>query len=64
MALGSDHRHCKVCGKVVKAGAETCGDACAETRSRRLASAKNQRYLLYGLIAFILLLFVASFFGV
>ncbi|HTT16995.1 MAG TPA: DUF2116 family Zn-ribbon domain-containing protein [Thermoplasmata archaeon] len=64
MMRDADHRHCKVCGAVTKPGNDTCSDACADVRARRMASAKNQRYVLYGLIAFILVLFIASYAGV
>lgn len=61
MPTDGDHRHCKVCGRVTKPDAETCSSACAAERARRLSAARNWRYLLYGTIAFVLLLFLTSF---
>ncbi len=61
MPIEGDHRHCKVCGKVVKPGADTCSDACAATRERRRSSARNYRYLLYLTMGVLVVLFLASF---
>jgi predicted nucleic acid-binding Zn ribbon protein len=61
MPAEGDHRHCKVCGRVTKVGQDTCSDACAQDRARRVASARNYRYLLYGTIGILLILFVVSF---
>jgi len=59
--LEGDHRHCKVCGRVTKPDSETCSAKCASERERRMASAKNTRYLLYGMIAFLVILLLTSF---
>jgi predicted nucleic acid-binding Zn ribbon protein len=56
-----DHRHCKVCGRVTKPDSETCSATCATERERRLSSARNYRYLLYGTISILLILFLSSF---
>jgi predicted nucleic acid-binding Zn ribbon protein len=56
-----DHRHCKVCGKVTKPSSETCSEACAAERQRRRGTANNYRYLLYGTLAFLVLLLLSSF---
>ena len=61
MALASDHRHCKVCGKVTKGDNETCGAACTAERERRVRSAKTYRYALYGAIAILLLVLAVGF---
>ena len=61
MPSDGDHRHCKVCGRVTKPDAETCSAACAAERARRLSSARTYRYILYGAIALVLLLFLSSF---
>lgn len=61
MPSDGDHRHCKVCGRVTKPDSETCGPACAAERSRRLQASRNYRYLLYGTIAILALLFLSSF---
>ena len=61
MPNDGDHRHCKVCGRVTKPDADTCSAKCASERERRLSSARNYRYLLYGLIAFLAILLLSSY---
>jgi predicted nucleic acid-binding Zn ribbon protein len=56
-----DHRHCKVCGRVTGPKSETCSAECAATREQRLRAGRNYRYLLYGTIALILILFLSSY---
>lgn len=56
-----DHSHCRVCGKVCDPGEETCSKACAKERQRRVESRRNYAYIMYALIAFIVLLFVVSY---
>ena len=60
MPTDADHRHCKVCGRVTKPDHETCSATCAEERERRLRSARGYRYLLYGTIAVLLILFLST----
>jgi predicted nucleic acid-binding Zn ribbon protein len=45
--LGEDHRHCKVCGKVVPPGEEVCSKVCRRKREENLQSRKNLMYLIY-----------------
>jgi predicted nucleic acid-binding Zn ribbon protein len=61
MVEPGDHRHCKVCGKVCATGSETCSKACARERERRAETRRNYSYLLYAMIAFLVLLFASSF---
>jgi len=61
VAEPDDHRHCKVCGKVCDPGSETCSKACARERTKRMESRRTYSYLLYAMIAFLVLLFIASF---
>ena len=61
MPVEGDHRHCKVCGRVTKPDAETCSDACAERRARRVSTARTYQYLLYGAIGILLILFLLSY---
>jgi predicted nucleic acid-binding Zn ribbon protein len=61
MTAEGDHRHCKVCGRVTKPGAETCSAACADQRARRVSSARTYQYLLYGAIAVLLIVFLVSY---
>ncbi len=60
MPTDGDHRHCKVCGRVTKPDQETCSAACAEQRAQRVRTARNYRYLLYGAIAILLILFLST----
>jgi predicted nucleic acid-binding Zn ribbon protein len=53
-----DHRHCKVCGKVVAAGKETCSDACRAKREQAAQTRRMYTYLLYGIMAFLVILLV------
>lgn len=55
----SDHRHCKVCGRVCDVGAETCSRSCAEKRAQQQATRRMYTYLLYGTIALLLIVFVS-----
>lgn len=59
--MDDDHRHCKVCGRVVGAKAEFCSDACRQKREAQLASRRQFTYLLYALMAFVLLVFFAAY---
>lgn len=61
MPAEEDHRHCKVCGRVCAADEETCSRACRERRERLLETRRNYSYLLYGLIAFLVLLLALNF---
>lgn len=61
MPAGPDHRHCRVCGKVTAPGEETCSPECAAKREARIRTGRNYRYLLYGLIAILLLLFLSPY---
>ncbi len=61
MVVEDDHRHCKVCGKVVAPGKDVCGPAC---RDRREAMARTRRayvYVIYATIGFIIVLFALGF---
>jgi len=59
VTLESDHRHCKVCGKVCDPDEETCSRACREERERRVQTRRTYTYLLYGAIALLLIVFVS-----
>lgn len=59
--LAEDHRHCKVCGKVVAADREVCSKACARTREERAATRRNYSYLLYIAIAILVLVVLLSY---
>jgi len=61
MALASDHRHCRICGKVTPPDSETCSAECAARREQRLRSSRNYRYLLYGSIAILLIVLASGF---
>jgi len=53
-----DHRHCKVCGKPVGPGKDTCSTACREKREAVARTKKMYTYVLYGMIALLLILLV------
>jgi predicted nucleic acid-binding Zn ribbon protein len=59
--LGEDHRHCRVCGKVVPPGEEVCSKACRRKREESLRSRKNMMYLLYAGILIVLVASVLSY---
>ena len=53
-----DHRHCKVCGKPVAAGKDTCSAACREKREGVARTKRMYTYMLYGMIVLLLILLV------
>lgn len=56
--MPDDHRHCKVCGKVCAAGKETCSEACRTKREQAAQTRQIYTYLMYGVIAVLLILLV------
>jgi predicted nucleic acid-binding Zn ribbon protein len=56
-----DHRHCKVCGKVVGPGEEFCSKAHRRERERMVANRRQLSYLMYAAIAFFVLLLVTQY---
>jgi predicted nucleic acid-binding Zn ribbon protein len=56
-----EHRHCRVCGRVTRPDEETCSAECAAERARRLGAARTYRYLLYGLMALVVLVVLGSY---
>ena len=59
--MPEDHRHCRVCGKVVGPGKEFCSTACQDKREAQNRSRKNLTYLIYAFIAFFVLLLLVSY---
>ncbi len=57
----SDHRHCKVCGRVCDVGEETCSRACREKRAQQVSTRRTYVYLLYGTMALLLIVFLSRF---
>jgi predicted nucleic acid-binding Zn ribbon protein len=53
-----DHRHCKVCGKPCGLDREVCSKACRATLDAKQATRQNYTYLMYGIIAFLVLVLV------
>jgi predicted nucleic acid-binding Zn ribbon protein len=51
-----DHRHCKVCGKVVEPEVEFCSKTCRRKREEQNQNRKNLTYLIYASIAFVILI--------
>ncbi|MCI4363653.1 MAG: DUF2116 family Zn-ribbon domain-containing protein [Thermoplasmata archaeon] len=62
--MEEEHRHCKVCGKVCDADEEVCSKSCAAKREERLRSGRNLKWMLYGGMAVLLLLFFATAFHI
>jgi predicted nucleic acid-binding Zn ribbon protein len=60
MAEG-DHRHCKVCGKVVQPTQEFCSKACRAKREAQLQTRRNYQYILYATIVILVVIFAISF---
>ncbi len=61
MAAGTDHRHCKVCGRVTSPEKETCSPKCAAVREERLRTRRNYQYLLYATIALAVVILLSSY---
>lgn len=61
MVLTEAHRHCKVCGKVCSEEAEVCSKACRAKREANLQKRRTYTYLLYAMIAFLVLLLAGNF---
>jgi predicted nucleic acid-binding Zn ribbon protein len=55
-----DHRHCKVCGKVVDPGEETCSKACRAKREQLAQTRRTYTYLIYGAILLLVIVLLAS----
>ena len=58
---GDDHRHCKVCGKAIGADQEFCSKVCRRKREAQIQNRRNLTYLMYGAIAFLILLTVLNY---
>jgi predicted nucleic acid-binding Zn ribbon protein len=56
-----DHRHCKVCGKPCALGADVCSKSCRRDFDRRKQTRQQYTYLMYGLMAFLVLLLVLNY---
>lgn len=61
MSAADDHRHCRVCGKVTAPGNETCSRTCREKRETQQRSRQNSIYLMYVLIAVVVVTFLLSY---
>ena len=55
-----DHRHCKVCGKPCGLDKDVCSKPCRATFEARRQTKQNYTYVMYGLIAFLVALFVVQ----
>jgi predicted nucleic acid-binding Zn ribbon protein len=55
-----DHRHCKVCGKVVEPEDEFCSKGCRRKRDEQNQNRRNLTYLIYASIAFVVLITLLS----
>jgi predicted nucleic acid-binding Zn ribbon protein len=61
VAPESDHRHCKVCGRVCDPEELTCSPECAERHTRALIQRRNLTYLLYGSIVLLAILLFSHY---
>jgi predicted nucleic acid-binding Zn ribbon protein len=62
VAIGEDHRHCKICGKVCAPAQETCSKAHRLQLEERQRSRQNSVRLMYLLIAVVVIVFVVGYF--
>jgi len=62
VALGTEHRHCRVCGRVCKPDEETCSKACRTERAQQMSTRRGLTYLLYASIALTLIAFLSYVF--
>jgi predicted nucleic acid-binding Zn ribbon protein len=53
-----DHRHCKMCGKLVAPGKDVCSAECREKRAAIQRTKNMYTYIIYGLMALLLILFL------
>jgi predicted nucleic acid-binding Zn ribbon protein len=58
--MEEEHRHCKMCGKVCDVDEEVCGKSCAAKREERLRSRRSVQWMLYGGMALLVILLIAS----
>ena len=56
-----DHRHCKVCGKVIGPESEYCSKTCRRKREEIQANRRNLMYLMYAAIGVLVLLLLLGF---
>jgi predicted nucleic acid-binding Zn ribbon protein len=55
-----DHRHCKICGKVVGPEAEYCSKACRRKREEAQRGRQNLTYLMYAAIMVLAIILVVQ----
>lgn len=58
---GGEHRHCKVCGRMIDPQLEFCSKSCRRQREATLQGRRNLTYLIYGGIAFFVLLLLLEY---
>lgn len=64
MPLETDHRHCKVCGRVTGPNEDTCSAKCAAVREQRVRARRNYTYILYATIALVTILLLSNYLGI
>lgn len=57
----SDHRHCKSCGRSVDPDDDVCSTECGEKRRKVLETRRNTTYMMYGLMAFLVVLLLVGY---
>jgi predicted nucleic acid-binding Zn ribbon protein len=55
------HRHCKVCSKPCSLDAEVCSKACRRTYDERRRTRQQYTYVMYALMAFVVLVFLLNY---
>lgn len=56
------HKHCKICQKPIPLDEEFCSEKCEEEYEDIVSSRKKKQYLVYGLLAVLLILMVLTIF--
>ena len=56
----AQHTHCQICGKAIPITETLCSDECKQKYQAMVKKRKMLVYIMYGLIAFILVLFLVQ----
>ena len=54
----AQHTHCQICGKAIPIAETLCSEECKQRYQTMVKKRKMLVYIMYGLIAFILVLFL------
>jgi predicted nucleic acid-binding Zn ribbon protein len=56
----SQHTHCHMCGKSIPVGETLCSEECKQKYQNMLKRRKIMLYLMYGMLAVLLVVFILS----